>query len=71
MVKKKNVKASFTLEAALLCPFLCLLLCVMLQFTLQLYQRVDLFTEMLLQKQEKEISSSDLIRLEAVIEDIF
>ena len=71
MVKRKNAKASFTLEAALLCPFLCLLLCGMLQFTLQLYQRVDLFTEMLLQKQEQEFSSSDLIRLEAVIEDIF
>ena len=71
MVKKKNVKASFTLEAALICPFLCLILCGMLQFTLQLYQRIDLFTEIVLQKQEQEISSSHLIRLEAVVEDIF
>ena len=68
-MKKKNVKASFTLEAALICPFLCLILCGMLRFTLQLYQKVDLFTEKLLQKQE--LSSSQLIRLEAVIEDIF
>ena len=71
MVKKTKIKASFTVEAALICPFLCLILCGMLQFTLQLYQKVDLFTETLLQKQEQEISSSDLIRLEAVIEDIF
>ena len=70
-MKKKNVKASFTLEAALICPFLCLILCGMLRFTLQLYQKVDLFTEKLLQKQEQELSSSQLIRLEAVIEDIF
>ena len=70
-MKKTKIKASFTVEAALICPFLCLILCGMLQFTLQLYQKVDLFTETLLQKQEQEISSSDLIRLEAVIEDIF
>ena len=70
-MKKKSLKASFTLEAALICPFLCLILCGMLQFTLQLYQKVELFAETLLQKQEQEISSSHLIRLEAVIEDIF
>lgn len=71
MVKKRKVKASFTVEAALICPFLCLILCGMLQFTLQLYQKVDLFAETLLQKQEQVLSSSRLIRLEAVIEEIF
>ena len=71
MVKKQEVKASFTVEAALICPFLCLILCGMLQFTLQLYQRVDLFAEILVQKQEQEFSSSHLIRLEAMIEEIF
>lgn len=70
-MKKKNIKASFTVEAALLYPFLCLIVCGMLQFTLQLYQKVDLFTETLVQQQERELSSSGLIRLEAVIEDIF
>ena len=71
MVKKKNVKASFTVEAALICPFLCLVLCGMLQFTLQLYQKVELYAETLVQKQQREISSSHLIRLEAIMEDIF
>ena len=71
MVKKRKRKASFTVEAALICPFLCFILCGMLQFTLQLYQKIDLFTETLLQKQEREISSPDLIRLEAAIEEIF
>ena len=70
-MKKRKVKASFTVEAALICPFLCLILCGMLQFTLQLYQKVDLFAETLLQKQEQVLSSSRLIRLEAVIEEIF
>lgn len=70
-MKKRKEKASFTVEAALICPFLCLILCGMLQFTLQLYYKIDLFAEMLIQKQEQEISSSQLIRLEAVIEDIF
>ena len=71
MVKKQEVKASFTVEAALIGPFLCLILCGMLQFTLQLYQRIDLFAEILVQKQEQEFSSSRLIRLEAMIEEIF
>ena len=70
-MKKKNVKASFTVEAALICPFLCLILCGMLQFTLQLYQKVELYAETLVQRQEREISSSGLIRLEAIMEDIF
>ena len=70
-MKKKNVKASFTVEAALICPFLCLILCGMLQFTLQLYQKVELYAETLVQMQEQEISSSGLIRLEAIMEDIF
>lgn len=59
------------MEAALICPFLCLILCGMLQFTLQLYQRVDLFAAKLVQEQERGLQSDDLIRLEAVTEDIF
>lgn len=59
------------MEAALICPFLCLILCGMLQFTLQLYQRVDLFAASLLQEQERGLPANHLIRLEAVTEDIF
>lgn len=69
MVKK--VKAGFTVEAALICPFLCLILCGMLQFTLRLYQRVDLFAARLEQEQERELPADYLIRLEAVIEGVF
>lgn len=73
-MRKKNkwwLKAGFTVEAALLCPFLCLVLCGMLQFTLQLYKTVDNYAEYLINQQEQGLSSSDLIRLEAVAEDLF
>lgn len=69
MVKK--MRASFTVEAALICPFLCLVLCGMLQFTLRLYQRVDLYATKLVQEQDRGLPSHHLIRLEAVTEDIF
>lgn len=64
-----KVKASFTVEAALLCPVLCLVLCGMILFTLQLYGTVDSFVRELTERQA--FFSSDLIRLEAVAEDTF
>ena len=66
-----KVKAGFTVESALLCPFLCLILCGMLQFTLELYQIVDNYAEKLMQRQEEGLTSGDLIRLEAVLEEVF
>ncbi len=73
MVRKKNsqIKASFTVEAAFLCPFLCLMLCGMIVFTLELCQTVEEFATELLQREERALSSADLIRLEAVAEDLF
>lgn len=66
-----RVKASFTVEAALLCPFLCLVLCGMLQFTLELYQKADSYAEELMQRSVQGLSSGELIRLEAMIEELF
>lgn len=66
-----GVKASITAEAALLCPFLCLVLCAMIQFTLRLYRTADTYAEELTERQEEAIPSSELIRLEAVAEDLF
>jgi len=71
MVKKMEIKASMTVEAALLCPFLCLVLCGMLWFTLQLYGQVDAFAKTLTTPQQKMFHSMELIRLEAVAEDLF
>lgn len=71
MVKTGKVKAGFTVEAALVCPFLCLILCGMIQFTMQLYQRVETYAATLVQPREQELSSNQLIRLEAIAEEIF
>lgn len=66
-----KVKAGFTVEAALICPFLCLILCAMILLTLELYQTVDIYAEKLKQREEQTLSSADLIRLEAVAEELF
>lgn len=64
-------KASITVEAALLCPFLCLILYGMIVFTLQLYGTVNQYSEELIGRQIQKISSPELLRLEAVAEDLF
>ncbi|MBO5353312.1 MAG: pilus assembly protein [Lachnospiraceae bacterium] len=66
-----KMKASMTVEAALLCPFLCLILCGMITVTLQLYQKVDGYAGNLVNPEREALSSSELIRLEAVTEDLF
>lgn len=66
-----KVKAGFTVEAAMICTFLCLILCAMIQLTLELYQTVDVYAEELKEREERTLSSADLIRLEAVAEEIF
>lgn len=64
-------KASVTVEAALLCPFLCLILYGMIVFTLRLYGTVNQYAEELIGRQIQKISSPELLRLEAVAEDLF
>lgn len=64
-------KGSLTVEAALLCPFVCLILCIMLVFTLRLYRTVDAYAEELTKRQDWFLPSPDIIRIEAVTEDIF
>lgn len=65
------MKASVTVEAALLCPFLCLVICGMLWFTMQLYGTVNSYAEELSERQEQSLSSPEIIRLEAVSEELF
>ena len=64
-------QASVTVEAALLCPFLCFVLYGMISFTLQLYGQVDAYAETLITPQQQWFESSELIRLEAVAEDLY
>lgn len=72
MVRKKRnrMKAGFTVEAALLCPFICLIICGMLVMTLRLYRNVVALSDEVKTRQEKGLSSADLIRLEAVAEEL-
>jgi len=64
-------KASITVEAALVCPVLCLVLCAMIGFTLELYEKTETYGQKLITKQEKELTSLELIRLEAVTEELY
>jgi len=66
-----RVKAGFTVEAALLCPFLCLMICSVLTFTLKLYQTVEDYAEEQMIRQKQGISSEMLIRMEAMTEELF
>ena len=72
MVKKEKnrMKAGFTVEAALLCPFICLIICGMLVMTLRLYRNVVVLSDEVKIRQEQGLSSADLIRLEAVAEEL-
>lgn len=60
-----------TVEAALICPFVCLVLCGMIIFTLQLYQRVDNYAKELIDQERQGLPATELIRLEAVTEELF
>lgn len=64
-------KASITVEAALLCPFLCLVLCAMLSFSMELYEKVEDYGKELMEEKEKRLTAPELIRLEAVAEELF
>ncbi len=66
-----KLKASVTVEAALVCPFLCLAVCGMLLLTLQLYGKVEQYAKQLQTEEREGLSSTELIRLEAVIEEAF
>ena len=64
-------KASFTVEAALICPLLCLVVCGMLLITLQLYEKVEQYAVHLQTNEGTGLPSTELIRLEAIIEEVF
>ena len=64
-----QAKASYTVEAALICPVICLILCGMIVFTLELYTKAEQLSQGLQLRKEERIASVDLIRIEAVIEE--
>ena len=66
-----QVKASYTVEAALICPLICLTICGMLLLTLRFYGMAKDFAEELMTRQRNGITSARLIRLEAAVEELF
>ena len=64
-----RIKASYTVEAALICPLLCLILCGIMVVTLDLYKQVEIFCIKQQENVESIAKATKCIRIEAVIED--
>ena len=64
-----RMKASYTVEAALICPLLCLILCGIMVVTLDLYKQVEIFCIKQQENVESIAKATKWIRIEAVIED--
>lgn len=63
-----RVKASYTVEAALICPLLCFILCGIMIVTLDLYKQVEDFCIKQQENVENTAEATKLIRIEAVVE---
>lgn len=64
------VKASYTVEAALICPLICLILCGIITLTLDLYRQVECFSIEQQEKVESKAEATRWIRIEAVVENL-
>lgn len=71
MSMDQSVRGSYTIEAALICPFLCLVLCLLLSGTLALYEKVHRYGEECVQLLEQMEPASDRIRMERVVGDFW
>lgn len=63
-----RVKASYTVEAALVCPLLCFILCGIMIVTLDFYKQVEDFCIKQQENVENTAEATKLIRIEAVVE---
>ncbi len=63
-----RVKASYTVEAALICPLLCFILCGIMIVTLGLYKQVEEFSIKQQENVESIAKATEWIRIEAVVE---
>lgn len=58
-----RVRGSYTVEAALVCPFLCLIIFGMLSFTLSLYRDVVSFSEQAVGEVRESCLNAEALRL--------
>lgn len=61
-----KTKASYTVEAALICPLICLLICAILAFTMRLYYQVEEYAVMTVREADEE-TASETVRLERLV----
>jgi len=61
------MKASYTVEAALVCPFVCLILCAMIAVTFFLYQEVREFAQEAVSEVQESCLNAQAVRLLRVI----
>ena len=65
---RDRVKASYTVEAALICPLLCFILCGIMIVTLGLYKQVEEFCIKQQENVESIAEATKWIRIEAIVE---
>ena len=66
-MKTEKKKGSFTVEAALICPFVCLVICAMMVVTLSFYHKVVCFGEEMVQSLKETDNTSMVLRMERIL----
>ena len=66
-MKRKNRKGSFTVEAALICPFLCLVVCAMIVTTISFYKEVERYGTETIRELENADHNTAMLRLERTL----
>lgn len=66
-MKAGRRKASFTVEAALVCPFLCLILCGMIVATVSFYEKVESFGTGAVRKLAESEHTATVLRVERML----
>ena len=63
-----KVKASYTVEAALICPLICFMLCGIMIVTLNFYKQVETFYMKQQEEIERKAEATKWIRIEAEVQ---
>ncbi len=64
---KRKEKASYTVEAALVCPLLCLILCGTIYVTFALYEEVIDYGEQIIKAMEASGKNPEAVRIERMV----
>ena len=64
------IKASYTVEAALICPLICFILCGIVILTLDLYKQVEYFAIEQQEKVESNAQAIHWIRIEQMVTNL-